>query len=81
MPQRPRIPDPQSSAALPPEFVSRRSLTKRDLARELNVSIRTIDVWIHNKKIPYKKLGSRMVRFDLDQVEEALKRFTVKAVS
>jgi excisionase family DNA binding protein len=60
--------------------VSRKSLSKRDLARELNVSIRTIDAWMHEKRIPFKKLGSRLIRFDLDRVEKALERYTIEEI-
>jgi excisionase family DNA binding protein len=80
MPRRPETPDPQDSATRHWP-VSRKNLSKRDLARELNVSIRTIDWWMHEKKIPYKKLGSRLIRFDLDRVETALERFTIREVS
>jgi excisionase family DNA binding protein len=55
-------------------------VTKRELAHELNVSIRTDDQWIHDKKIPYRKLSPRLVRFDLDEVEKALSRYTVREV-
>ena len=81
---RPRIPTPPqplSPSAPPQSPVSRKNLTKRDLAGELNVSIRTVDAWMHEKRIPYEKLGSRLIRFDLDLVEQALERYTVKEVS
>jgi excisionase family DNA binding protein len=60
--------------------VSRKNLTKPELARELRVSMRTIDTWMQQKKIPYKKLSPHLVRFDLDQVEKALERYTVKEI-
>jgi phage terminase Nu1 subunit (DNA packaging protein) len=53
---------------------------KCDLAREFSVSLRTIDTWIAQKKIPVLKLSSRLVRFDLDAVRKALDRYTVKEV-
>jgi excisionase family DNA binding protein len=61
--------------------VSRKSLTKRELARELHVSTRTLDTWMQQKKIPYKKLSPRLVRFDLDAVEKALSRYTVREMA
>ena len=76
---RPETPHPQNSGPLYSP-VSRKSLSKRDLARELNVSIRTIDAWMHEKRIPYKKLGSRLIRFDLDRVEKALERYTIEEI-
>ena len=69
----------------PPPIVSRSSkrasgVTKPELAHELNVSIRTVDQWIHDKKIPFKKLSPRLIRFDLDQVQWALDRYTIREV-
>jgi excisionase family DNA binding protein len=59
----------------------RRNLNKRQLAMALNVSSRTLDTWIARKRIPYRKLGPRMVRFDLDEVERALSRYTVREIA
>ena len=59
---------------------SRKSGTKLDVAREHGVSLRTVDTWISRRLIPYKKYGARLIRFDLDQVAEALDRYTVKEV-
>jgi hypothetical protein len=69
----------------PPPLVSRsskcaRGVTKRELAQEQQVSVRTIDQWMHDGKIPFKRLSPRMVRFDLDAVQKALDRFIVKEV-
>jgi hypothetical protein len=64
---------------LPP--VSRKNATKRQLAHEQQVSVRTVDQWIHDKIIPVRKISPRIVRFDLDKVQEALDRYTVKEVS
>jgi hypothetical protein len=66
--------------SLPLAPVSRKNATKRQLADEQRVSIRTVDKWIHDKKIPYRKLSPRMVRFDLDEVAKALDRFIVKEI-
>lgn len=73
MPRRPKKPytDP----------VSRKAATKFDVAHAQNVSLRTVDQWIHDHKIPYKKLGPRLVRFDLDEVDRALQRYLVKELS
>jgi hypothetical protein len=35
---------------------------------------------MHDHKIPYRKLGPRLIRFDLDQVAKALERYTVEAI-
>jgi excisionase family DNA binding protein len=54
--------------------------TRLDVAREYNVSLRTVDAWIHDRKIPFQKLGPRLVRFDMDKVAQALERYTIKEV-
>jgi excisionase family DNA binding protein len=59
---------------------SRKNATKAEVARDQRVSIRTIDAWIHDRKIPFRKLSSRLLRFDLDEVQKALDRYTVKEV-
>lgn len=59
----------------------RKRATKREVAREYGVSLRTVDTWIAKKKIPFMKLSPRLVRFDLDAVERALGRYTVKEIS
>jgi hypothetical protein len=67
--------------SLPLAPVSRKNATKLQLAHEQQVSIRTVDQWIHDHRIPVKKLSSRLTRFDLDAVQAALDRCTVKEVS
>jgi predicted site-specific integrase-resolvase len=54
-------------------------LTKRDLAQQCRVSMRTIDGWIRDKKIPVIHLSQRCVRFRADRVTEALDRLETKA--
>jgi hypothetical protein len=62
------------------ELRSRKRATKRDVARENNISIRTVDTLMAQKKIPFIKISPRLVRFDLDAVDRALERYTVKEV-
>jgi hypothetical protein len=50
-------------------------LTKKDVARKVGVSLRTIDTWMRRKKIPYLALSARMVKFHWPSVETALFRF------
>jgi hypothetical protein len=71
---RTKLTDLSTQPALP------RSLTKRQLAAELDVSIRTVDTWMQLRKIPYRKVG-RMVRFDLDRVMAALDRYVIREIS
>lgn len=58
----------------------RRLLTKRELAAALNVSERTIDNWVAQKRIPRLRLSARLTRFILTKVEAALERYEVKEV-
>ena len=48
-------------------------LNKKELANLFNVSIPTIDRWVVMKKIPYIKLESWLVRFDMAEIKEWLK--------
>jgi excisionase family DNA binding protein len=59
----------------------RKRATKREVAREYRVSLRTVDTWIAEKKIPFMKLSPRLVRFDLDAVDRPLARYLVKEIS
>jgi excisionase family DNA binding protein len=61
-------------------MTAKKFIKKTELAKELNVCLRTIDTWMHYHKIPYLKIGPRMVRFDLDKVNAALARYTIKEV-
>jgi hypothetical protein len=61
------------SAANDPELLKR-----RELARAINVSPRTVDNWQKQKKIPVIKLSPRCCRFDLQSVLRALRRFEIK---
>jgi excisionase family DNA binding protein len=53
---------------------------KRKIADFYGVCERTVDNWIAQKRVPYRKLG-RSVRLNFEQVEAALQRFDRKAVS
>jgi excisionase family DNA binding protein len=56
-------------------------LKKRELAKALNVSSRTIDSWVAARKIPVVILGNRCHRFRLDAVLEAIGKLERKAVA
>jgi len=83
MPRRPETPywqQPLSHSTTPLSPASRRCATKLDVARQYGISLRTVDTWIRQKKIPFFKLGARLVRFDLDAVAKALDRYLIKEV-
>jgi len=52
-------------------------IRKRDLAKELNVSLRTIDNWVRKKLIPVHRFSSRLLRYDLRKVQNALDKYEV----
>ena len=52
-----------------------RLLTKRQLARELGCSVRSIDSMWSKRRIPGICLSARMVRFDLNKVLTALGKY------
>jgi excisionase family DNA binding protein len=58
----------------------KRLLSKRELAAVLNVSERTIDNWLAQKRIPRLRLSNRLTRFSLPRVEAALARYEIKEV-
>ncbi len=49
-------------------------LKRRQLARAINVSTRTIDNWQRQKRIPYLRITNRCVRFHLPSVVAALRK-------
>jgi excisionase family DNA binding protein len=57
-----------------------RLLTKREIARVISKSERSIDNMMKGRVIPFLKLG-RSVRFKLRDVEKALSKLTVREVS
>jgi excisionase family DNA binding protein len=61
---------------LEPELVD-----KRVIARLFNISERTVENWVAQKKIPLIRMGRRTVRFRLADVRRALDRKTVKEIS
>ena len=60
--------------------IPKRLLSKRELAAVLNVSERTIENWLAQKRIPRLRLSNRLTRFNLPKVEAALARYEVKEV-
>jgi len=58
----------ETKQAIPAAWVDR-----KQLAKHLAVSQRTIANWMARRRIPYLKLG-RTVRFSIEQVDEHLRR-------
>ena len=57
-----------------------RLLNKEQVSHQANVSLRTVDQWMKDKKIPFIKIG-RSVRFRWNAVEAALLKYERKAIS
>jgi hypothetical protein len=55
-------------------------LTKRELAIVLNLSGRTIDNLVAQKRIARLRLSARLTRFSLPKVEAALARYEVREI-
>ena len=53
-------------------------LKRPQLARAINVSLRTIDNWQKQKRIPFLKLSARCVRYHLPSVLRALRKFEIR---
>ena len=56
-------------------------LTKDELAKLLNVHPRTINAWMAARRIPFVRVGPRMVRYDKHAVERALARNITKEIA
>jgi hypothetical protein len=65
------------NASQPGATVHRRLIRKRELARELSVSPRTIDNWVRKKRIPVHRFSPRLLRYDLRKVQIALDKYEV----
>ena len=49
-----------------------------ELAAKLNIRKSTIYVWVHKRKIPFIKLGSRLL-FNEYEIDKFIAKFAVKA--
>jgi excisionase family DNA binding protein len=59
--------------------MSRKLLTAEQLAKELKVSVETIDGWGRSGKIPRIRISHKIIRFDRDAVLSALSQAGDKA--
>jgi excisionase family DNA binding protein len=53
---------------------------KKEVAARYQVCVRTVDYWIAAKRIPVIRVGG-LVRFHMQRVDEALRRFEVKEIA
>lgn len=49
-------------------------MTTEELAAHYSVSTRAIQNWRDAGRIPFIRINSRLIRYDLDEVESALRR-------
>jgi excisionase family DNA binding protein len=55
-------------------------ICKKVLAKLLNVSPRTIDNWVRQKRIPVHRFSSRLIRYDERKVQNALDKYEVREI-
>jgi excisionase family DNA binding protein len=59
-------------------------LKKLEAAKLLQISPRTLDLWIKKRRVPYIKFGTTkgsLVRFKRTDLENMLRRFTIESQS
>jgi excisionase family DNA binding protein len=49
-------------------------IKKKELAKRLSVSTRTIDEWVRKRKIPHLQIGPRFYLYDFEAVLAALRK-------
>lgn len=49
-------------------------IKKKELAKRLSVSPRTIDEWVRKRKIPYLQISPRFYLYDFEAVLAALRK-------
>src|SRR2546430_651720 len=68
------------TSALNNESIQKRLHSKQEVARAVGVSPRKMDAWMAEKRIPFLRLSARLIRFDLERVLGALKKYEIKEV-
>ncbi len=71
---------PQQDQATSTEKAQVGLVKKPKIARRYDVSIRTVENWMRERRIPFVRVGLRGIRFDPNACDRALARFTVKEV-
>ena len=69
----------ETSSASGPNPASRRWLNALEMANHLGVSRRQVSNLMRRRVLPYVKIG-RVVRFDLEACEQALRHFEIQSV-
>lgn len=75
MHSQPEMKDTSEPAANPSK---RPWVSKKALAEHCNVTVGCIDKWMKQRRIPYLKLSNRLVRFNLEDCDAALRKYEVR---
>ena len=59
---------------------NKKKLNEKEAARHLGVSVRCVQNWRKEGKIPFYRISSRCIRYDLAEIERALRKFRFSAV-
>ena len=60
--------------------MKKRLINKRELAEYLSLSVFTIDTWVSQNRIPYVKMGRRVL-FDLSEIDKWIDEKKVEPIS
>jgi hypothetical protein len=69
----------QSNASVSAREEPQKFLKKPSIAKRYDVCVRTIELWMTERRIPFVRIGKRGVRFDPVKCDAALARFEVRA--
>ena len=72
---------PTTTEEKPTDQETKDLIDLRSIARENEVTPRTIQRWVEQRKIPVIRVSRRYVRFNRKAVRAALERFTVREVT
>ena len=54
-------------------------MTREQVARQFQITTRTLDLWVDAQKIPVIRMTSGCIRFDPVKVDELIQKHTIKA--
>jgi hypothetical protein len=70
--------NPSALVAPDRQSFNRHLHSKQEVALALGVSLRTLENWMRQKKVPFFRLSPRLVKFDLQRVKGALDKYEVR---
>lgn len=57
------------------------NVSKKQFAKRWGVSVRTVEQWLFEKRIPYFRITRRMIRIPVEEADRALQTFKVEAAN